>query len=86
MSRLNKKLDRLSDLLKQFNASIKTPKVGGIKPPSIPKVPGVAPKTQKDPVKIAEQITNPDIKDQVMDQAKTIKEAMRISKSGQWQR
>lgn len=85
MSRLNKKLDNLSSLLKQFNASIKMPKIGGIKPPSVPKAPGVAPKTQKDPVKAAEQIKNPDIKDMVMDQAKTIKESLKIAKNGQWQ-
>lgn len=84
MSRLNKRLDELSSLLKQFNASIEMPKPPGIKKPPIPKAPGVAPKSQKDPVKMAEQIANPDIKPMVMDQAKTMKESLKISKSGQW--
>lgn len=84
MDRLEGKLDNLLTLMKQFNASIKMPKPPGIKKPSVPKAPGVAPKMQKDPIKMAEQLKNPDTKDMIMDQAKQIKEALKVTKSGQW--
>jgi hypothetical protein len=87
MGNLKKKLDNLSDLLKQFNASIKMPK--GPKPPRAsagpakPKI-GIAPTNKKDPVKVAEQIKNPDMKPMVMDAAKQTREALKVSKLGQW--
>ena len=87
MGNLKKKLDNLSDLLKQFNASIKMP--NGPKPPRAPAGPakpkiGVVPTNKKDPVKVAEQIKNPDMKPQVMDAAKQTREALKVSKFGQW--
>lgn len=94
MSQLDKRLDELSSLLKQFNASIKMPSMQGLKKPSgprqpkgpsMPKMPGQAPKNQKDPTKVAEQIKNPDKKDMVMDQAQSLKEALKVTKNGQWQ-
>ena len=73
MDSLFKKLDELSDLLKQvgnqLNPSIKMPqmKTLGNKIPKInPATPkmstGVAPKSKKDPVKIAQQLKNKDPK------------------------
>lgn len=79
MERFFKKLDELSDLFKQFNASIKLPKMdaGMPKVPSAggPKMPGVAPTSQKDPKKVAQQLKNPDLKP---------KTKVTMMKSGQW--
>lgn len=73
-----KKLDELSDLLKNFNASIKAPKLGSLKPPTLPKAPAPAipkpgPSSKKDPVKVAEQLKN-----------KELKPKIKIAKNGQW--
>lgn len=85
MESLEKKLNQIKNMFKDVKASIKTPKISTPKPPGQSlKMPGVAPKTQKDPTKMAEQIKDPDIKDQVMDSAKDIKETMSTSKLGQW--
>lgn len=72
MDSLFKKLDELSDLLKQFNATIKTPKTKPLTPrvpkmgATMPKMStGMAPKTKKDPVKVAEQLKNKDPKPKV---------------------
>lgn len=84
MDKLEKKLNRLSGALKDVQASIKMPKTSTPKPPEQPKMPGAAPKSKKDPVKMAEQIKNPDLKPQAMDAAKETKESLKISKNGQW--
>ncbi len=81
---LQKKLEELSTLCKDFKASIKMPKPKLPKPPEPVKAKNPAPKSQKDPVKMAEQIQNPDLKPKVMDAAKQHKETMKISKRGQW--
>lgn len=78
------KLDKLSKALGQFKASIKQPKLEGVKTPKAPKMPGNAPKSKKDPVKVAEQIQNPDLKPMKMDAAKQLKETLKTSKNGQW--
>jgi len=79
MDNFFKKLDELSDLLKQFNASIKLPKLdaGMPKPPKMAgtKIPGMAPKSQKDPTKVAQQLKNPDLKP---------KAKISFAKNGQW--
>ena len=73
-----KNIDELSTLLKQFNASIKMPKLGADmpKPPKAPgpkMTPGMAPTSKKDPVKVANQLKNPDLKPSI-----------KIAKNGQW--
>lgn len=79
MERFYKKLDELSDLFKQFNASIKLPKMKSgmpaISKPAVPKLPGVAPTSHKDPDKVAQQLKNPDLKP---------KTKVAMAKSGQW--
>jgi hypothetical protein len=80
MERFFKKLDELSDLFKQFNASTKLPKLGAGMPkmpkPAIPKMKtGVAPTSQKDPEKVAQQLKNPELKP---------KTKVAMAKSGQW--
>jgi len=80
------KLEALEKALKQFNASIKQPKMDGLKIPKskAPKIPGNPAKSKKDPVKVAEQLKNPDLKPMAMDAAKQHKEALKVSKNGQW--
>lgn len=82
----NKKLDDLSTLLKQFKASIKMPKMEGVKPikASVPKLPGLPQASKKDPVMVAQQIENADVKPIAIKAAKQKKESLQISKSGQW--
>ena len=87
MESLEKKLNAIKSGLGQFKASLSMPKMSTPKASqSQPKMPGVAPQTQKDPVKMAEQLQGESKKDknQVMDQANKIKEAMSVSKLGQW--
>lgn len=88
MDDLFKKLDSLEDLLKQFNASIKQPKMAGVKTPqaALPKLPGNPSPSQKDPVKMAQQIKDAGsgAKPIAMDAAKQLKESMKTSKNGQW--
>ena len=69
MNKFFNKLDELEVLLKNFNASIKMPKLSTPKPPAMPtagaapKMPGGAgPTSKKDPVKVAQQIKNADQK------------------------
>jgi len=82
MEPLEKKLNKIKNMFSDIKASIQMPAMP--KPPAASKTSGVAPKTQKDPTKVAEQIKDPDTKDQVMDSAKKIKESMTTSKLGQW--
>jgi hypothetical protein len=81
-----KKLDELSSLLKQFKASIKMPKMEGVKPmkAKAPQLPGLPAASKKDPVKVAQQIENADIKPIAVKAAKQKKEALSTSKNGQW--
>lgn len=72
-----KKLQELNDLLKAFNASTKT---GMMKLPKVPKqadplkLPGMgAPKSKKDPKKMAEQLKNVELKPKI-----------KIAGNGQW--
>lgn len=85
MESLEKKLKQLTGALNDVRASIKMPKMNIPKPkePSN-KLPGNPSKSKKDPVKVAEQIKNGDLKPQIMDQAKEVKESLKVSKSGQW--
>ena len=88
MSSLFKKLDALGDLLKQFNAAIKQPKMQGVKAsqPALPKLPGVPSGNQKDPMKVAQQIKDAGTgtKEIAVDAAKQLKESYKTSKNGQW--
>ena len=81
-----KKLDELSSLLKQFKASIKMPKLEGVQPMKnkAPTLPGLPKASKKDPVKVAQQIENADVKQVAVEGAKGKKEALSTSKSGQW--
>ena len=84
-----KKLIELNDLLKAFVPSAAPPALPALpsieqpKPPKLrtpskqTKLPGVAPKTKKDPKKIAEQIRNPTQRKQTL-------EVLKFDKNGQW--
>lgn len=83
MDELFKKLDALQDLLKNFNASIKMPKMSTPKPPklggSLPKIPaGPGPSSKKDPTKVAEQFKNKELKPSIKPQM------LKVDKNGQW--
>ena len=88
MDKLIKTLENIQTLLKKKSMSFKSgqnlsspkgPKTSASKAPEAPKVDAVkAPNNKKDPTKVAEQIQEPGIKKQVM------KEAIKLSKSGQW--
>ena len=88
METLLKKIEEINSLLKQFNPSPKGPKVPK---PSLPatqhEVPNVkAPPTHKDPVKVAEQLKNPDLTQnkELLSDAKKNKGKLNINKRGQW--
>jgi hypothetical protein len=84
-----KKLIELNDLLKAFVPSVAPPALPALpsieqpKPPKLrtpskqSKLPGVAPKTKKDPKKAAEQIRNPTQRKQTL-------EVLKFDKNGQW--
>jgi hypothetical protein len=87
MDSLNKKIQQLTDMFKSVKASIKATKMTGIKMPSLPqqnKVPGIPQPSKKDPVKIAEQIEDADLKTEAIKDAKQMKETLKVSKNGQW--
>jgi len=56
MDKLTKKLEEISSLLKV--AIMPSLRVPGPVAPSAPKIPSLAPKTKKNPIKVAEQIKN----------------------------
>lgn len=78
MEELFKKLDALQDLLKNFNASIKTQTMSTPKVPKpdagIPKLPTPGPNSKKDPKKIAQQLKN----------KSDLKPKVKIAGNGQW--
>ena len=83
MDKLEKKIGQLKSTLSEFKPTIKMPSVP--KPTNAtPKLPGNPSASKKDPIKMAEQIKNPDLKPQAMDQAKEMKESLKVSKNGQW--
>jgi len=94
MNDVDMKIKKLQELIKGLKLaiqsrpvlpSIKQSKLQGIKDPSsnATKIPGFAPKNQKNPVKQAEQIQNKDIKDMKMREAR---EALNVNKAtGQWE-
>jgi hypothetical protein len=62
-----KKLNEIKDLLKAgLMPSLRMP---SIEPPKPPKAPSMAPKSKKNPIKVAEQIKTPQAKDFAMGQA-----------------
>jgi hypothetical protein len=91
MSDFDKKLQELSDLLKVFVPSvapaempvlptIKPPKLSGSRAsptPKTPKLPGIAPRSKKDPKKMAEQLKNPTERKQTL-------EFLKFDHNGQW--
>lgn len=67
MKSLIKKLNEISSLLKaSLMPSLRMP---SIEQPKLPKMPSLAPKSKKNPVKVAQQIQTPDAKDFAMGQA-----------------
>lgn len=67
MEMLIKKLAQLSDLLKaSLMPSLRMP---SLDPPKPPKMPSMAPKSKKNPVKVAQQVKTPNAKDFAMRQA-----------------
>lgn len=89
MDELIKKITKLNDLIKFFkqknsNPLVPTPKMpgikelGSVKTRKSAKIPSIAPKSLKDPQKIAEQLKNPAPK-------KTKIEILKTDKNGQWQ-
>lgn len=91
MSDFYKKLQELDDLLKAFVPSvapaampalptIQPPKLSGTRAsptPKSPKLPGIAPRSKKDPKKIAEQLKNPTERKQTL-------EFLKFDHNGQW--
>lgn len=62
-----KKLNEIKDLLKaNLMPSLRMP---SIEPPKPPKAPSLAPKSKKNPIKVAEQVKAPQAKDFAMEQA-----------------
>lgn len=62
-----KKLNDIKDLLKaNLMPSLRMP---SIEPPKPPKAPSLAPKSKKNPIKVAQQVKTPDAKDFAMGQA-----------------
>ena len=90
MEELLKKLKEVQELTKSLNIPPspkppKPPKPGNpeaVKKPEAPKA--GASLSNKDPKKMAEQLKEPDLKDQAMKEAKELKEGIRFNKSGQW--
>ena len=67
MKSLIKKLNEINDLLKaKLAPGLRMP---SFEPPKPPKLPSLAPKTKKNPVKVAQQVKTPDAKDFAMGQA-----------------
>jgi hypothetical protein len=67
MKSLIKKLNQINDLLKAgLMPSLRMP---SLEPPKPPKMPSLAPKSKKSPIKIAQQVQTPDAKDFAMGQA-----------------
>jgi hypothetical protein len=97
MDKIHKNLDFLIEVLakavkiKPTLPSPKGPKTLPMPSVDMPKLPGApttdikavsnAPQAKKNPLKIAEQINNPDAKKLAMKQAK---ELLKVSKNGQW--
>jgi len=87
MEDLIKKIKALSASVKSLLPSPKSP----TKPTSTAAAPGVpkppspkGPKSTKDPVKVAEQLSDPDTKKQAVKVASKNREKLNISKDGQW--
>lgn len=67
MRSLVKKLNEIKDLLKAgLMPSLRMP---SLEPPKPPKLPSLAPKSKKNPIKVAQQVKTPDAKDFAMGQA-----------------
>lgn len=87
MDKITQKLLELREVLEK---AIKLPSLSTPKMPSAPKVegtpvipkqPDLTPGSQKNPVKQAQQVEDPDAKAQALDVAK---EKLKLSKNGQW--
>lgn len=88
MEELAKKIETIVDLIKAMMASIKQPSLSAgnnslrlPKQAAVAKAPGVAPASQKDPMKVAQQLQDPDAKKAA---TKQVKEQLSFSKNGQW--
>jgi translation elongation factor EF-Tu-like GTPase len=91
MEDLVKKIENIVDLVKAMMASIKTPSLNAgnnsLRMPKTPKfgikepATGVAPTSKKNPIKAAEQLSDPGIK---KDAVKAAKETIKVAPNGQW--
>jgi len=90
MEKLWKTLDKIEEILKNIQGKgiVASPKTPSIPKPSLSdpiKKPNFkGPQSNKDPVKVAEQITNPDFKDRTIKEAKKIKDKVTVNRNGQW--
>jgi hypothetical protein len=92
MDNLLKKLKQIKELMDKAQDVPPSPK--GPKPPSAAQPQAMdapsAPKpgqatSKKDPMKMAQQLKDPKLKDQATDQAKKMKDVATYNKGGQWQ-
>jgi hypothetical protein len=86
MDKLELKLVEIMETLEKALAmpSPKGPKLPGmpkIDAPQLPKQPSLVPGSKKDPVKVAQQVEDPDQKAQALNMAK---EKLKLAKNGQW--
>jgi hypothetical protein len=90
MNKLKQKLLEIQELIKAKGVppSPKPPRspqpeqISAIKSPEAPK-PGQA-TSKKDPKKMAEQLKDPNLKEQAVKDAKRLKEGVRFNSGGQW--
>jgi hypothetical protein len=88
------KLEQIEELLK--NNFLPSPKGPKLQKPSVSLSPALEPQkpvqaikpganaSKKDPMKVAEQIANPDLKDDAKKKAQKLKEGITVNKLGQW--
>ncbi len=91
MEKLWKKLKKIEELVKEMQTKgiVASPKTPSLPKPSLPSTdtkppPVKGPSSEKDPVKVAEQITNPDFKDRTIKEAKKLNTKLTVTSSGQW--
>ena len=83
-----KVFDKIEEILIKTRQAITKPTLSKPNKPEAPKAPGVekpnfkGAQSKKDPTKVAEQLENPDIKDQALIDAKA--EKLKFNKRGQW--
>lgn len=64
-----------NEIKEQLVKAMKIPGMPSLKAPALPKTPSMAPSSNKDPVKVAEQINTPQMKDLAMKRAVDVKQS-----------